>query len=158
MNEEEKKIESCEKCDEYLNNWKRAQADYENLRKQLAREKEEFVRFATSQASFELIAITDFFEEAMRHPPTAENWSSWANGIKFIQQQTLNALARSGLKRQETIGKKFDPARHEAVGEKEAEGEAGMILEERAPGYEMNGSVVRPAKVIISKTKLTPKS
>lgn len=139
------------KCDEYLANWKRAQADYDNLKKQLSREKDEFAAYATFRAAEAFLPAVDHFAEAMRHEPTEANWKAWVMGVKFIRDEFDRAMQDMGVVNMEVLGKRFDPARHESVGAKHVEGkEPGMVLEEKMAGYEMGGKVLRPAKVIIS--------
>ena len=151
--DEEQKIEEqakCEKCDEYLNNWKRTQADYENLKRQLSREKDEFAAYATFRSAEAFLPAVDHFAEAMRHEPTDESWKQWVMGVKFIRDEFDRAMTEIGVTKMNVIGHQFDPARHESVGSKHEDGkEIGSILEEKQYGYEMNGKVLRPAKVII---------
>ena len=139
------------KCDEYLNSWKRAQADYLNLQKQLSREREDSVRFATARALEGFLPVFDHFGEALRHEPTPENFKTWLLGVKHIQAELNEAIKELGVERMKVVGQVFDPARHESVGARaEAGVPPGLVLEERQAGFEQGGRVLRPAKVIIS--------
>ncbi|MEI7742080.1 MAG: nucleotide exchange factor GrpE [bacterium] len=145
---ETKKQESAE---EYLNNWKRAVADFENLKKQAAREKDEFAKFATFRAAEAFMPAVDHFAEALRHEPTPENWQNWVQGVKFINQEFAGALIELGIEKIKTVGVVFDPSMHESIGVRHEDGkEAHVILEERRAGYKMQGKVLRPARVIIN--------
>ncbi len=75
------------------------------------------------------------------------NWQTGVNGIILQLDKTLEEL---GVKKIEAVGKKFDPNFHEAVREVEGE-EDGMVVEEYQTGFELNGKVIRPSQVVISK-------
>ena len=73
-------------------------------------------------------------------------------GLELIRHQLEDLMKKYGLERiSVSVGDKFDPSRHEAVAEVSAEGPPGMIVEEAERGYALNGKVVRPARVKISK-------
>lgn len=151
-----------EKCAELEANWKRALADYQNLQKEVARERVEMGAYAMLRAVERFLPIFDNFNVAMSHMPKSDDKAvvNWAVGIGFIQKQIEDALRDLGLIKIATVGEKFDASRHEAVGEVEgtvSDGEQGLsptpgtILREVQAGYEINGKTVRPAKVIVSK-------
>ena len=75
----------------------------------------------------------------------------------MIQKQLAHFLADQGLKRIETLGRHFDPHVHEAVGQIISEDrEEGIVLEEMLAGYQLNGKLLRPAKVKISAKEQVP--
>ena len=143
------------KCNEYLEGWKRAQADYQNLKKESDREKAEFAKYANERLLSDLLPALDQFALAMQFVPAADadqkTWNNWLIGIRAVQSLWEQAAKQQGLERIKTEGS-FDPAKHEAVGEEEAEGkESGSIIKVMQDGWMLNGKVLRPAKVIISK-------
>lgn len=143
-----------EKCAEMEAAWKRALADYQNLQKDVARERAEMGQYATLRVVERFLPVFDNFNVAMSHMPQSDDKAvvNWAVGVGFIQKQMEDALKDLGLVKIATVGSQFDATKHEAVGEKEADGKkAGEILHEVQAGYELNGKVVRPAKVIITK-------
>ncbi|MFH0928011.1 MAG: nucleotide exchange factor GrpE [bacterium] len=147
----EPEVRECENCPEYLAKWKRALADYQNLQRQVGREKEEYAAYALWKVVGEFLPLFDHLSVALKAPPNSENYEAWVRGVALVGQQFEEALRELGVKKIETIGKIFDPAKHESVGSRsESEKEAGAILEEQSPGYEMNGRVLRPARVIIN--------
>lgn len=160
--EEEKKneeiVETPEKtpeqiCSEMELNWKRALADYQNLKKDVARERAEMGQYATLRVVERFLPVFDNFNTAMSHMPKSDDKTvvGWAVGVGFIQKQLEEALRDLGLTAIKTTGETFDATKHEAVGE-EDEGKAhGTILKEVQAGYEINGKTVRPAKVIVAK-------
>ncbi|MCK9361597.1 nucleotide exchange factor GrpE [Patescibacteria group bacterium] len=149
--------ESCAKCEEYLAGWKRAQADYQNLKKESEREKAEFAKYANERLLSDLLPALDQFGLALRFiPDTAtlpeeekKKWNNWLTGIKAVATLWEQAAKSAGLERISTEGA-FDPTKHEAVGEEEGE-ESGTIIRTMQDGWMLNGKVLRPSKVIISK-------
>ena len=143
------------KCDEYLDGWKRAQADYQNLKKESEREKTEFAKYANERLLTDLLPALDQFALAMQFIPAADadrkTWDNWLTGVRAVQSLWEQAAKAQGLERIPSDGA-FDPNKHEAVGEEEAEGkETGSIIKVMQDGWMLNGKVLRPSKVIIAK-------
>lgn len=149
---DEKSGHSCEgKCIEYLNNWKRAQADYNNLQKQLAREREEHARYALWRAVEAFLPTVDHFATAMRHEPTEANALQWTAGMKHIWREFEESLKTLGVTKIDAMGKQFDPAKHESVSAKEAaDVPPGTVVGEQQAGYMIGDRVLRPSRVIVS--------
>lgn len=139
------------RADEYLAGWKRAIADYQNREKELAREKREVATYAKETLALELLPALDNLRQAFTHVPEAEREAGWVKGIEYTVKQFEEALAREGVKSFPALGDKFDPARHEAVGE--GEGEEGTVVAEIAPGYLSGERVLRPARVVVGKSQ-----
>ncbi len=83
----------------------------------------------------------------------AKKYQNWQTGINGIVLQLDKVLAELGVQKIEAVGKKFDPNLHEAVREVESETDDGMVVEELQSGFELNGKVIRPSQVVISKKK-----
>jgi molecular chaperone GrpE len=133
--------------------WKRALADYANLQKDVARERMEMGQYATLRVVERFLPVFDNFHVAVSHMPQTEDKTvlNWALGVGFIQKQIDDAMKDLGLTAIVTEGKTFDAAKHEAVGEEDGGKPPGSILKEVQKGYEINGKVVRPSKVIVNK-------
>jgi len=149
--------EQC-KCDEYLNGWKRAQADYANLKKEYEKARFEIVANANEQLLYELLPAVDQFETALQHLPDVSNlpddekkkMQNWFIGIKAVKQLWEQTFKDIGLENVETDGE-FDPAKHEAVGQEEdSEKPDHSILRVTQNGWKLKGKLLRPAKVIIN--------
>ena len=126
----------------------RTVADFDNARKRLAREKEEFIRFSQERLLRELLPVLDNFERALAHSESLDK--NMVAGIQLIWKQLLDVLTPQGLKRlSAAAGLHFDPHFHEAVDEVEEEGPEGVIVKEILPGYLLQDRVLRPAKVRI---------
>ncbi len=143
------------KLEELTNQYLRAMADYQNLQKEVARERAEMGQYATLRVVERFLPVFDNFNVAMSHMPKSDDKAvvNWAMGVGFIQKQIEGAMKDLGLTPIKTVGEKFDAAKHEAVGEEPGDsGQAsGLIIKEVQPGYEVMGRVVRPAKVITAK-------
>ena len=74
-----------------------------------------------------------------------------ADGVKMVHAQLVAALEREGIQSFDPVGDKFDPEWHEALSTREEDGaEAGVVLDVVEKGYKLNGSVLRPARVVVS--------
>jgi len=130
---------------EYEAGWKRALADYENLKRDMAtqalasreRIKIDFVE--------QLLPVVDNFHQAVSHAPETEDakLQNWLQGVLYIEKQFEDVLTVFGLERI-SVGDTFDPNLHEAVGE-------GEEMKEVQPGWKIGDRVIRPAKVITVK-------
>ena len=143
-----------ERCAEFEHAWQRALADYQNLQKEVARGRAEMGQYAVLRVVERFLPVVDNFNVAMSHMPKSEDKAvvNWAMGVGFIQKQLDEAMKDLGLTPIKTVGEKFDATKHEAVGEEAEEGKAtGTIVKEVQAGFQINGKVVRPAKVIVSK-------
>jgi molecular chaperone GrpE len=149
------------RCDEYLEGWKRAKADYENLKKETEAARGAFAEWAKEDCLLRLLPAIDQFEVALQFTPELdlesdkdkkafENWMIGLQAVRSLWEEAANDL---GLEKVATAGK-FDPNVHEAVGEEE-DGDVppGEIVRATVNGYKINGNVIRPAKVILSKPK-----
>ncbi len=143
-------------CEEYLVGWKRALADYDNLKKDLGREKEELRNYVKEQMAEQLIPVLDSFDQVNRHTPAlnvteedALKFQNWLNGVRQVQSQLEVIMKNLGLETIATTGL-FDPTMHEAVGGRKDDGkEDGAILEVIQTGWKLGEKVIRPAKLII---------
>lgn len=148
---EEQLVECQQKSEEYLTGWQRERADFANYKKDEAKLREDIKFYTKSKIVYEFLNIFDNFDLALKHlpPDLAEN--NWAKGIMHIRQQFEMILKGEGAEEIKSAGEKFDPALHEALEEIESEKESGIILEELQKGYKLDGRVIRPSKVKISK-------
>ena len=136
----------------------RSAADFDNARKRLAKEREDFLKFALEGFIRDLLPVVDHFELALSHLDACDDKiKPVRDGFVLIQKQWAGFLAEHGLKRIETLGQHFDPHVHEAVGQIiSPDREEGIVLEEMLAGYLLNGKLLRPAKVKISAKEQVP--
>lgn len=157
MNEENKNIETTEeseleKCkkqsEEYLNGWKRAKADYLNLKKDMEAQSKELKEWMSKIFLLPLLEIMDSFDRA----------GALDTGVEAIKKQFEDFLKNSKVEAMKVIGEKFDPLKHEAMESIDGPPEnSGIITEEIQKGYLVGGlsaqagEVLRPAKVKVYK-------
>lgn len=132
----------------------RLQAEFENAKKRMERERVEFMRFANEEIIADLLSIVDDLERAIHTVKNSEHSSSFLKGLELILGRLKGLLKENGLKEIEAMGKPFDPIQHEAVMQVESEDEPeGIIVEELQRGYLLNDRVLRPAKVKVVAAK-----
>ena len=132
----------------------RKQAEFENYRKRIDREKSEFVQFASADLMKELLNALDSFELALKNAAKQSGGQNMLRGFELIYKQIEDTLARFGLKPIESKGKKFDPHFHQAVSTQATdEVEENTIMDEMRKGYLLNGRLLRPAMVSVAAKK-----
>ena len=133
--------------DEYLDLARRAQADFENYRKRAAREAAAAGERAKSGLVRELLPIVDNLERALASAGDSER--HLAEGVQLVHAELLAVLERNGIEQFNPTGDRFDPAEHEALSVR-PDGEPGVVLDVVEKGYRANGTVLRPARVVVS--------
>jgi molecular chaperone GrpE len=128
----------------------RRQADLENYRKRIEKERAEDSKRSTARVIEALIPIVDGFEHALaaHREPAYDNYRK---GFELIYKQLIDNLAKLGVERIEPVGERFDPHLHQAVERTETDdAEDGTILQVYQPGYVFHGRVLRPAMVRVA--------
>jgi molecular chaperone GrpE len=128
----------------------RQQADFQNYRKRIEKERSEDSKRSTARVVEALIPVVDGFEHALAAHREAE-YENYRKGFELIYKQLLDNLNRLGVERIEPVGKSFDPHLHQAMDRTETTDHAdGSILEVFQPGYVFHGRVLRPAMVRVA--------
>lgn len=136
---------SEEEIDSWENKYLRALADYQNLIKQNAKDRQELIKYAVNDFLHDLLPVYDHLkmslvgisEEAAKNP--------WAQGVIHVLKQFKDVLAAQGIEEIKAIGEKFNHETMEAV-----DGSGEIVKQEIMTGYKLNGKVIRPAKVVVS--------
>jgi molecular chaperone GrpE len=136
-----------EQPEDYLALAQRIQADFENYRKRAAREAAAAGERAKSGLVRELLPIVDNLERALASAEEGEQ--HLAEGVRLVHSELIAVLERNGIQQFDPSGEKFDPAEHEALSVRD-EGEVGLVLDVVEKGYRANGTVLRPARVVVS--------
>jgi|SRR5215211_1882462 len=144
---EEASEEPSEEPENYLELAQRIQADFENYRKRAAREAAVAGERAKSGLVRELLPIVDNLERALMSAEEGEQ--HLAEGVRLVHSELIAVLERNGVQQFDPAGDRFDPAEHEALSVREAE-EPGLVLDVVEKGYRANGTVLRPARVVVS--------
>ena len=128
----------------------RRQADFDNYRKRIEKERFEDAKRATARVVEGLIPVIDGFEHALAAHREAE-YETYRKGFELIYKQLLDHLAKLGVERLDPVGKPFDPHLHQAVDRAETKDlDDGTILQVFQPGYVFHGRVLRPAMVRVA--------
>lgn len=131
----------------------RRQAELENYRKRLIRDKEEAVQFANESLIRDILGFLDNMERALTAAKNGGDVNALIEGFEMTQNQLLSTLDKNwGLKAIESVGQEFDPSLHEACMMTVDENlDKETVLEEFQKGYTLHDRVIRPAKVKIGK-------
>lgn len=131
-------------------NWLRAKADLENMRKRHQRELTDRARYDGEDLARDVISAVDDLERALGH--AEEGGSAIASGVELVLKALLVALKRNGVEKMEAEGKLFDPAEHEAVAMIETEEQPpNTVVAVFRAGYKMRDRLLRAAMVSVSK-------
>jgi molecular chaperone GrpE len=128
----------------------RRQADFENYRKRIERERKEESRRAQSRLIEDLLPVLDGYERALSaHADPA--YEEYRKGLELIYKQLWDTLARHGLERIDADGKPFDPNVHMAIDRVETHDHPdGTVIEVLQQGYRIHDRVLRPSAVRVA--------
>ena len=134
--------------DKYLAGWQRAQADYENLKRETAARNGQLSQMVLEGMLMEMLPTLDSLQMAIAHAPAEPK--EWVDGIRYIERHFADSFRQLGVDAIDALGKPFDPACMDAMGEMKGERE-GEVVEVKQAGYRIGDKCLRPAKVIVSK-------
>jgi molecular chaperone GrpE len=131
----------------------RVAAELENIKKRHLRDREETRKFSNETLIRNLLAVLDNLEQALVHSDGDSNTVACVTeGVQLTLKGLMDVLSKEGLVQVKSMGEPFDPNFHEAVSEIEDESvEPGTIIHELQSGYLLNGRLIRPAKVVVSR-------
>jgi molecular chaperone GrpE len=133
---------------ELMDRLMRRQAEFENFRKRVERERAEMLEFGGIEVLKAILPMMDDFERALE---TGSEDKEYVRGMELIYQRFSEALKKLGLEPMESKGKKFDPNLHHAVDKQEtSEHDEDIVLSEYQRGYYWRGRLLRPAMVKVS--------
>ena len=141
---------------EYLNDLKRLQADFDNYKKRQNETQKELGAYLIEKLVMEIIPVLDNFRMSNQHVPETSKSDPWVVGIQYIEKQLEDVLTANGMQVIDVQeGDMFDPRLHEAVSQADTEKEKedskeGKIQKVLQKGYRLGEKIVRPAKVVVS--------
>ncbi len=150
--------EKCAECQEYLEGWKRAKADYANLQHEMEKERSRLRKYANEDLLAKILPAIDQYSVAMNYAPdfsklpddAKKTFENWMVGLGAVRDIWERAFESAGLQKVREEGE-FDPEIHEAVQEEEsADVPAGNIIRTQESGWMLHDKLIRPAKVTIS--------
>ena len=144
-----------EKLQAEVNHWKneyyRAYADTQNLRKSLAKDHQEAMKYRAEGFIDELLPVLDSFHIVLSNEPEDPNLKNYLIGFQFIYKNLVAALENEGVNEiAPNVGDKFDASVMNAVELQESEGEENRILKVVTKGYKLHDRLIRPVNVIVS--------
>jgi molecular chaperone GrpE len=136
---------------------KRAQAEFVNESKRIARQAEQDRRFAVEQVAKDLVPLAEGLGSALAAAQSATAAQALKDGVALVAKQLEDILARYGIELLRPAGQAFDPASHEAILVVErSDVPPNHVADVIRPGFRLHGRVVRPAQVTVSKAPATP--
>ena len=154
----EKLQEEVEKLKADVEHWKneyyRAYADTQNLRKSLEKEHSDIIKYRAMGFIEDLLPVLDSFHMALANEPTSQELKNYLVGFQFVYRNLVSVLENEGVKEiSPNIGDKFSDKSMNAVDVTVQEGEENLVTKVYAKGYELHGRLIRPAQVSVSKNK-----
>lgn len=143
--------EAAENYDKYL----RVSADFDNYKKRMARDRADLIQYGNEKLIRDLLPVLDSLGRALDHaaePDVDSSASPLIEGLRLLEKQFLSVLENNGVQPIQARGERFDPNFHEALFQVDTtEGESNLVVDELEKGYLLNGRLLRPSKVSVSK-------
>ena len=138
--------------DGYLDKFVRAHAEFENAKRRMEKDRIDSMKYANDSFVLDFLPIADNLEKAERYIKEAKDFKAVQDGVNMIHLQIQKFLKDIGVERIKTVGEKFDPHMHDPLETEDAkENEEGVISAELQAGYKVNGRLLRPASVRVTK-------
>jgi molecular chaperone GrpE len=139
------------KAAEHHDAWLRAKAETENVRRRAQDDIAKAGKFAAERFAGELLAVKDSLEAAL----ASQNQDAEAlrAGVELTLKQLIAAFDKGNVKEINPLEEKFDPHRHQAISQVEADGEPNRVINVLQKGYALHERILRPALVVVSKEK-----
>ena len=158
-NDIEARLQSLEK--DKKDNWDRylrAAADLENLRKRQRREIDDAKLESKGRVLKEMLPVVDNLERAIEHATNQAGTNPIVEGVQLVLRQFLTAFERLDVTPIEANGQPFDPNLHEAISQQECDSPPGTVVQVLQRGYKSGERLLRPALVVVAKSKAPPRS
>lgn len=139
------------KAAEHHDAWLRARAETENVRRRAQEDIAKAGKFAAEKFAGELLAVKDSLEAALANE--TQDVAALRAGVELTLRQLVGAFEKSNLVEINPLEQKFDPHRHQAISQVEAEGEPNRVISVLQKGYALHERILRPALVVVSKAK-----
>jgi molecular chaperone GrpE len=155
----EAKVASLEK--DKKDNWDRylrAAADLENLRRRQKREVDDARLESKGKVLKEMLPVVDNLERAIEHATALAGNNPIIEGVQLVLRQFLTAFERLDVMPVEAAGQPFDPNLHEAISQQESDQPPGTVVQVLQRGYKSGDRLLRPALVVVAKSKSAPVS
>ncbi len=140
-----------DKYNELNDKYLRLSAEFDNYRKRCLKEKTDLIKSAGEDILLNILPVMDNFERAMKSLDENPDIDSVKEGVHLIYNSFKDFLSQKGIKEIEAIGEDFDTDKHEAISQIPApnEEQKGKVIDIVEKGYELNGKIIRFAKVVV---------
>lgn len=145
--------EKTREAADYFDKWIRLQAEFENYKKRIQKEKSDQMKFGNEALLRAILPGLDNLERAIEHGKNAREAAPLLAGVEITLKQFFSSLESFGVKPILAVGEVFNPEKHEAVSQMESEFESNRVVSEVQKGYLFHERLLRPSKVIVSKAK-----
>lgn len=139
------------KAQEHYDAWMYAKAEGENIRRRAQDDISKAHKFAVERFSNEMLAVKDSLEAGLA--VQAATVESFKSGMEMTLKQLASVFEKFNITEINPAGEKFDAHKHQAIGMLESEQEANTVVSVMQKGYQLNDRVLRPALVMVAKTK-----
>ncbi|MBI4675121.1 MAG: nucleotide exchange factor GrpE [Chloroflexi bacterium] len=144
--------EEKKKADDYLDNWRRVAAEFQNFKRRAEKDKADYAQYANQRLLKRMLDVLDSFDAGFKAVPEPYKNEPWVEGMRAVERQMLQILEGEGVTPIEATGKDFDPNFHEAMLYEPSPGaNEGQILDELQRGYMLRDRVLRPSRVKVAK-------
>ena len=148
---EEEKEKAKADAEHWKNEYFRAYADTQNLRKQLEKDHMSAMKYRAEGFVDELLPVLDSFFAVLKNEPTDPNLKNYLIGFQYIYRNLVAALENEGVTEiSPKVGDKFSPETMQAVETVESDGEENIIVDVHVKGYKLHDRLIRPANVTVS--------
>ena len=147
------KLESLLKeKDEVFSRLQRLSADYSNFQKRTVKQIDELTAYEKEKIIKTFLPVMDNFEQTIRNTSATNDLQSLQKALKMLYEQMVETLRLHNVEQIKSLGEVFDPSQHQAMLRKaDSEKPENIVLEEFQKGYKLNGTVIRPSRVIVNK-------
>ncbi len=135
----------------------RTAAEFENFKKRAQKERDDAAKFGNEKLLKDFLPVMDNLERALDHAEQHDP-RQVIEGVKLVQKLFETTLAKHGVVGFSAVGKQFDPSVHEALMQQESDEPPNTVVAEMARGYKLHDRLVRPAAVVVAKSRTTPPS
>lgn len=130
----------------------RSLAEFENYKKRVAREKEEYIKYSNLPLINKILGVMDDLDRAIEVAKNTQNLGSLSKGVEMTAKNLKDIMNEEGVEHIECVGKPFDPQYHQPLSTEESENyPENTVIQELQPGYIMKGRLIRPSLVKVSK-------
>jgi molecular chaperone GrpE len=131
--------------------WLRAKAETENIRRRSAEEVIKAQKFGVEKIADALLAVKDSMDAALKvDNPSVD---SYKQGVELTARQLTSVFEKFSIQEVDPVGQKFDPHKHQAIASIDSEQEPNTVVSVMQKGYTLHERVLRPALVAVSKAK-----